>query len=172
MAGVLRCCGAWNIESVISFLIVADGQLCDKLFEVLQKTYQSRGYRIAVHKCENIADILRTKPDLHVDFVVFPFDSRISKQVDEVESNIWLLDEFFVVSGRVCLVNCYGSPNTMGLMCHSANKLKDKYRLRLLSANVYNPEGLQSLGNRILNLAEALLGVHSGVPDLNMLTVL
>lgn len=35
-----------------------------------------------------------------------------------------------------------------------------------------NSEGLKSLGDTIFNLAEALMGVHSGVPDLNMLTLL
>ncbi|OXU29165.1 hypothetical protein TSAR_005667 [Trichomalopsis sarcophagae] len=172
MAGVLRSCGAWNVDSVISFLIVATGQLCDKVFEVIQGSTRNRKYLIAVHKCESVSDILRSKPDLHVDFVVFAFDGRISHHVSEVEKNISLLDEFFIISGRACLVNCYGSPNTMGLMGHTANRLRDRYCLRLLSANVYNSEGLKNLGDRILNLAEALMGVNSGVPDLNMLTLL
>ncbi|XP_058803273.1 uncharacterized protein LOC131671100 [Phymastichus coffea] len=172
MAGILRSCGAWNVDSVITYLIVATGDLCDKVFAVIQNTIRDRNYRITIHKCESIADIIRVKPDLHVDFVIFAFDGRINHSVNEVEKNINLLDEFFIISGRICLVNCYGLPNTMGLMCHSADRLREKYCLRLLSANVYSPQGLENLGKRILYLSEALMGIHSGVPDLNMLTAI
>lgn len=55
----------------------------------------------------------------------------------QVEKSIAALDEVFVVSGRVILVNCYGAPNTMGLTCHAATSLREKYCLQLLSANVY-----------------------------------
>ncbi|XP_011506362.1 PREDICTED: uncharacterized protein LOC105368907 [Ceratosolen solmsi marchali] len=172
MAGVLGSCGTWNVDSVISFLIVATGQLCDKIFEALETTSKIRKYRIAVHKCECIYDILRSKPDLQIDFIIFAFDGRISQRVNEVERGINLLDEFFVISGRICLVNCYDLPNNMGLIGHTANRLRDKYCLRLISANVYNCEGLKSLGDRIFNLSEALMGIHSGIPDLNLLSIL
>lgn len=64
--------------------IVASCELCDKIYELLQKSYHNRGYKISVHKCESIADVLRYKPDLHVDFVICAFDSRIRENVEEV----------------------------------------------------------------------------------------
>ncbi|KAJ8680528.1 hypothetical protein QAD02_016315 [Eretmocerus hayati] len=169
MAGVLRCCGAWDKKSVISFLIVADGELCDRIYEAIQVNVRNRGYAIAVHKCESVTDILEAKPDLHVDFVIFAFDSKVTTSVRKVEDNIRLLDEFFIISGRVCLVNCYGESNTMGLSCHKANGLSEKFCLKLYSANIYETNGMKDLGERILNYSEALTGVSGEVPNLDIL---
>ena len=55
----------------------------------------------------------------------------------QVEAGIHKVDEFYIISGRVCLINCYGAPNTMGLTCQSANRLTQKYCIRLFTANVY-----------------------------------
>ena len=64
--------------------IVASGQLCDRVYEVVQKATRSRAYRIIAHKCESVADIVRVRQDLHVDFVVFAFDGRINHLINEV----------------------------------------------------------------------------------------
>ncbi|XP_014232858.1 uncharacterized protein LOC106656419 [Trichogramma pretiosum] len=172
MAGILRCSGNWNVNAIISVLIVAPGDLCDLIYEQLRASVKERGYRITIHKSESIDDILHFKPNLQVDFVVFAFNGRIAHQIHEVERNIGLLDEFFIISGRVCLVNCIGGSNGTDLNCHAAQKVREKYCVRLFSADVHKKEGLESIGSRVLCLAEALMGVHSGIVDLNVLTSL
>lgn len=55
----------------------------------------------------------------------------------KVETNINLIDEHYIISGAVCLVNCRGISNSMGLTSHKSAKIREKYNIRFLSANVF-----------------------------------
>ncbi|RLU24377.1 hypothetical protein DMN91_002465, partial [Ooceraea biroi] len=82
-----------------------------------------------------------------------------------VEANVALVDEYYVISGATCLINCNGMSNVMGLI-HKSKKLCHKYNVRFLSANIFNTQACIQLGNRILNISEGLLGINSGLPTL------
>ncbi|KZC07598.1 hypothetical protein WN55_08370 [Dufourea novaeangliae] len=116
-----------------------------------------------VHQCECVIEIVKLNFNLIVDFIVFVFDWR-SQSLAEVEKNISFIDEHYIISGTVCLVNCKDISNSMGLISHKSAKIRDKYNIKFLSANISKPQSCVQLGNRILNLAEAVLGVVSGFP--------
>ena len=54
----------------------------------------------------------------------------------KVEDNIAKIDEHYVISGAICLVNCIGVSNVIG-MIHKSRELCQKYNIRFLSANVF-----------------------------------
>lgn len=167
MAQVLRY-GIRNNFAVISFLIVSTAEFCDNIAEGLLKAAFNNKYRIFVHKCESISEVIATYKNLHVDFIVFGADSRLNNCLEEVEKNIFLVDQAFVLYGQTCLV--HGNTiraNAMGVMRDKISEICNTYNLRLLNADVFVPEDCVYLGDGILNLAFAVLGHKSGFPSLN-----
>lgn len=148
--------------------------MCQKISDGLHKSIKGRKFCISVHQCESIADVVKTRIDISVDFIIFAFDSRAAHTLSEVrdinlyanyllyivlkilsfrvllfvhklllidyyfkvEANIAILDEYYIISGVTCLVNCNGVFNVMGLI-HKSKKLCHKYNIRYLSANVF-----------------------------------
>ncbi|XP_017891179.1 uncharacterized protein LOC108631617 isoform X2 [Ceratina calcarata] len=139
-------------------------ELCRKVSEELQESAKERKWRIVVHQCETVADVIKSKLNIGVDFIVFVFDWRISQTLSDVEKNLRLIDEHFIVSGAVCLVNCTGILSFVGKTSHKIVQIRNKYNIHFLSANVFKSLIRVQLGGRILNLVEALLGITSGIP--------
>lgn len=81
----------------------------------------------------------------------------------EIEADIATIDEYYMVSGATCLVNCNEIFNVMGLI-HKSKELCHKYNIRVLSAYIFNTQACISLGSRILNITEGILGLNSGIP--------
>lgn len=149
-------------ECLIAFMIVGSAELCQKISEGLYLSAKERKWQISIHQCESITDV-KTRIDISVDFIIFPFDLRASHTLLEIEANIARIDEYYVLSGAVCVVNCNGISNVMGLI-HKSKKLCHDYNIRFLSANISNMQACVSLGSRILNITEGILGLNSGVP--------
>ncbi|XP_012266682.1 uncharacterized protein LOC105692205 [Athalia rosae] len=169
MAQVLRH-GIRTNFAVISLLVVSTAEICEKITEGLLKSTSAQKYRVLVHRCESIDEIITKWNSLHVDFIVFAFDSRISLSLIEVEKNIFLVDQSFILYGQSCLVHANNvSTHAMGINTDKILELSYKYNLRLLSANVFVPEDCLYLGERIITLASAVLGQKSGYPLLNSL---
>jgi len=59
----------------------------------------------------------------------------LALQIFQVEANLATIDEYYIISGAACLVNCNGISNVMGLI-HKSKKLCHKYNIRFLSANI------------------------------------
>lgn len=51
----------------------------------------------------------------------------------KIEANIAIIDEYYIISGATCLVNCNGMSN-MGPI-HKSKELCHKYNIRFLSTN-------------------------------------
>lgn len=158
-------CGTRRSDAVVSFLVVAEAELCYKISEGLHRSAKELQWNINVHQCEFVADIIKQTPNLGVDFVIFAVDSRLTQSLSDVETSINQIDQHFIISGAVCLVNCNGVSN-LALNSHRSMKIRDKYNIRFMSANVYKPEACFHLGNRILNLTEAIYGLSSGIPSM------
>ncbi|XP_050582392.1 uncharacterized protein LOC126918493 isoform X1 [Bombus affinis] len=149
--------------------VIGPAELCHKVSEGLRESAKERKWRIVVHQCELVAKIIESSLSLGIDFIIFVFDWRTTQSLSEVETNISLIDEHYIISGAVCLVNCRGISNIMGLTSHKSAKIREKYNIRFLSANVFKPQICVQLSNRILNLVEAILGITSGIPTTGLL---
>lgn len=169
MAEILKSCGLRRNHTTVSFLVVGPADLCQNIGKGLHQGASQRNLCITVHQCESIPQITKPNLDLGIDFVIFAFDWRTTQSLAEVETNISLIDQHFIISGAACLVNCNGITNIMGLIFHKSRKIRTKYNIKFLSANVFNLQACSKLGNRILNLAEALLGTTSGIPAVGSL---
>lgn len=163
MAAIFKSGNVRRSDCSIAFLIVGSADLCKKISDGLHQSVKGRKLCISVHQCESVADVITAKIDISVDFIIFTFDSRAAHTLVEVEDNIAIIDEYYVLSGVTCLVNCNGMLHVMGLI-QKSKKLCHKYNIHFLSANVFNEQGCAHLGNRILNIAEAILGLNSGIP--------
>ncbi|XP_076641893.1 uncharacterized protein LOC143352861 [Halictus rubicundus] len=163
MAGILTKFGKHRYESLISFLVVGSADLCQKVSEGLHQSAKVKQWNIVVHQCEFVTDIVKLQFHITVDFIIFVYDRR-SHSLTEVETNISLIDEHYIICGAVCLVNCKEISSSIGFISHESAEIRNKYNIRFLSANVSKPQSCVQLGNRILNLTEAILGVTSGIP--------
>ena len=129
--------GTHRSDCSISFLVVGLAELCHKISKGLHKSAKRRKWHIVVHLCEFITEVAKVNLNVSADFIIFVFDWRTTQSLYEVEANINLVDEHYIISGAVCLVNCKGISNIMGLTSHKSTKIRDKYNIRLLSANVF-----------------------------------
>ncbi|XP_043520310.1 uncharacterized protein LOC122534074 [Frieseomelitta varia] len=163
MAGLLTNCGPCRNDCLVSLLVIGPAELCCKVSEGLHESAKERKWHIVVHQCELVDKIIQSNLTLGVDFIIFVFDWT-TQSLSEVETNISLIDEHYIISGAACLVNCRGISNIMGLTFHKSAKIREKYNIKFLSANVFKPHICIQLGNRILNLVEAILGITSGIP--------
>ncbi|XP_076236177.1 uncharacterized protein LOC143180375 [Calliopsis andreniformis] len=167
MAGFLTKFGKRRYDCLISFLVIGPKELCDIVSEGLHQSAKTRKWHIVVHRCEFVTEVIKYNLNSDLDFIVFVFDWKTSCSMLEVQANIGLIDEHFIISGSVCLVNCKGASNIMGLNSHKLTKIRDKYNIRFLSANVSEPRDCTELSDSILNLTEAALGITSGIPVIN-----
>ncbi|XP_078048222.1 uncharacterized protein LOC144475807 isoform X2 [Augochlora pura] len=149
-------------------MVVGSADLCHKVSEGLHQSVKERQWNIVVHQCEFVDEILKADVNVTIDFIIFLFDWRF-QSLSEVETNINLIDEHYIISGSTCLVNCKEISSSMGLISHKSAKLRNKYNIRFLSANVSKLQSCVQLGNRILNVAEAVLGITSGIPTIGLI---
>ncbi|XP_072750718.1 uncharacterized protein [Anoplolepis gracilipes] len=163
MAEIFRSGRVRRSECLIAFMIVGSAELCHKISEGLYQNAREKRLHISVHQCESIADVVKAKIDISVDFIIFAFDLRVAHALSEIEANIAIIDEYYIISGATCLVNCNGMCNVMGLI-HKSKALCHKYKIRFLTANVFDMEACTYLGSRILNITEGLMGLNSGIP--------
>lgn len=145
-------------------------ELCQKVYEGLLESARERNWYIVVHQCETIVEIIKSKLNIGIDYIIFLFDGRTSKSLSDVEENLSVVDEHFIVSGAVCLVNCKGISNFMGRTSQKVAEIRNKYNIHFLSANVFDSLSCVQLGGSILNLTEAVLGITSGIPISGLLT--
>ncbi|XP_011629686.1 uncharacterized protein LOC105422128 [Pogonomyrmex barbatus] len=150
-------------ECLIAFMIVGSAELCDKISKGLHQSAKKRKWHICIHQCESIVDVIKAKLEISVDFIIFAFNLRILNTLSEIEANIAIIDENYITSGAVCLVNCNGISNVTGLIYKSKN-LCHKYNIHFLSTNISNTQACIYLGSRILNITEGVLGLTSGIP--------
>ncbi|XP_043259410.1 uncharacterized protein LOC122401387 [Colletes gigas] len=146
-----------------SLLIIGTADLCEKVSEALHQCAKGKKWNIAVHKCESISEITRFKINFSIDYIILVNDWT-TQSLSEVETNICLIDEHYIHFGAICLINCQGISKTVGLNAHKSSKICDKYNIRFLSTNISKPQNCIQLGNRILNLVEAVFGITSGIP--------
>ncbi|XP_012273235.1 uncharacterized protein LOC105695840 isoform X2 [Orussus abietinus] len=166
MAGVLKSCTVRNDEFYISFLIVAKGDLCEKIAESLHENAKERNRRVAVHQCESVTEVLQARPNLGVDFIIFAFDCRVRHALSQLEEAILQVDDHFILTGCACLVDCSSEPSAMGQRFHEW-QLRNNYNLYIFPVKVSDSKDCIELGNRIINVAETKLGLSSGIPLLD-----
>ncbi|EFN68407.1 hypothetical protein EAG_10380 [Camponotus floridanus] len=163
MAEIFRNGRVRRSECLISFMIVGSAELCHKISEGLHQNARERRWHISVHQCESIADVVKANIDISVDFIIFASDLKVAHALSEIEANIAIIDEHYIISGATCLVNCNGIRNVMGLI-HKSKALCHKYNIRFLSANVFDMQACIYLGSRLLNIMEGIMGLNSGIP--------
>lgn len=163
MSRVLRSSGIQKKNISVSYLVIGTGDLRERISEGLHEGAKKRNIRIEVHKCESVSQILKTKSLICIDFIIFVFDSRMSL-LEQIEKDLTLIDDDFIISNACCLVHGSGVLEIMGLMFHYLNEIRNKYNIRFLSANVFDPNSCMNLVQRILNLTSTVLGFESGIP--------
>ncbi|XP_076176356.1 uncharacterized protein LOC143151264 [Ptiloglossa arizonensis] len=163
MTEILTKFGKPRYDYKAALLVIGPAELCDKVSETLHQSAKERKWRILVHKCEFVTEITKYDCNLSVDYIIFIFDWR-TQSLSNVETNICYIDEHYINSGAVCIVNCQGISNIMGLVSQKSSIICDKYNIRFLSTNIFKPQSFIYLGNRILNLVEAVLGITNGIP--------
>ncbi|XP_029167580.1 uncharacterized protein LOC114938024 [Nylanderia fulva] len=163
MAEIFKSGSVRRDGCLIAFMIVGSTELCHRISEGLHHSARERRWHISVYQCESITDVVKAKTDISVDFIIFASDLRTVYTLSEIEANIAIVDEYYVISGATCLVNCNGICNVMGLI-HRTKALCHKYNIRFLSANVFDMQACVYLGSRILNIMEGILGLNSGIP--------
>ncbi|XP_011308707.1 uncharacterized protein [Fopius arisanus] len=170
MAGVLRSCsGLRASDSTISFLVVASSEICEKITDSLHLAAKNRKCRLVVHQCEAVSQVVKSRTNLAVDFIVFAIDGQVTHSISEVESNISCIDENYVISGSVSLVYCHNTSGSFGMTYHRAKELSRKYCLRkFLNTDIQDAENCFLLAERLLTLAEEVVGLKTGFPLCNV----
>ncbi|XP_043678010.1 uncharacterized protein LOC122633750 [Vespula pensylvanica] len=166
MNKVLHSSGVQRNDIHISFLVVGTAELREHISDGLYKSAKEREWRIEIHKCESIVQILENNISICIDFIIFAFDSRMSISLEQIKINIGLIDDHFIISGACCLVHGNGVLDVMGFAFHNLKEIRNKYKIRFLSANTSDPNSCINLGNRILNVTSTILGLESRIPTL------
>ncbi|XP_053972417.1 uncharacterized protein LOC128887584 [Hylaeus anthracinus] len=163
MAEILTKFSKPRSDYSVSLLVMGPAELCHKVSEALHESAKERKWRVIVHKCESVSDITKIRFNLSIDYIIFVFDWRV-QSLSEVETNICFIDKHYINCGAVCMVNCQGITKSIGMASHKSTKLRDKYNIRFLCTDISKPQSCIQLGNRILNLVGAVLGITSGIP--------
>ncbi|KAF7388638.1 hypothetical protein HZH68_012580 [Vespula germanica] len=166
MNKVLHSSGVQRNDIHISFLVVGTAELREHISDGLYKSAKEREWRIEIHKCESISQILENNISICIDFIIFAFDSRMSISLEQIKINIGLIDDHFIISGACCLVHGNGVLDVMGFAFHNLKEIRNKYNIRFLSANTFDPNSCINLGNRILNVTSTILGLESRIPTI------
>lgn len=69
---------------LLSFQIVGPAELCQKISEGLHQSAREKKWQISIHQCESIADVVKAKIDISVDFIIFAFNLKASHTFSEV----------------------------------------------------------------------------------------
>ncbi|KAL2714471.1 uncharacterized protein V1478_015656 [Vespula squamosa] len=166
MNKVLQSSGVQRNDIHISFLVVGTAELREHISDGLYESAKERKWRIEIHKCESIVQILKNNTSICIDFIIFTFDSRMSISLEQIKINIGLIDDHFIISGACCLVHGNGILDVMGFAFHNLKEIRNKYNIRFLSTNTSDPNNYINLGNRILNVASTILGLESRIPTI------
>jgi len=68
----------------ICFQVIGPAELCQKISNSLHQNALERRWQISIHQCESIADVIKARLDISVDFIIFAFDSRTVHTLSEV----------------------------------------------------------------------------------------
>lgn len=96
--------------------VVAPSELCDKISDALHVAAKEKKCQIVVHQCEFIAEVLKPKSNLAVDFIIFVIDGQTTQSINEVgfyfifSQFIWILNQttlhqFYITSGELKFIN-------------------------------------------------------------------
>jgi len=56
-----------------------------------------------IYQYESIADVVRAKIDISVDFIIFASENlKVAHALSEIEANIAIIDEYYIISGATC----------------------------------------------------------------------
>lgn len=70
--------------------------MCQKISNGLYQSAKEKKWNISVHQCESIADVIKAKIDISVDFIIFAFDSRVAHTLSEVRNIFILYKQYFM----------------------------------------------------------------------------
>lgn len=77
------------IQSMFS-QIIGSTELCHRISEGLHHNARERRWNISVHQCESIADVVKAKIDISVDFIIFASDLRTVYTLSEVSLLLYI----------------------------------------------------------------------------------
>lgn len=77
-------------DTKLFFQIVGPAELCHKISEGLHQNARERRWNISVHLCESIADVVKAKIDISVDFIIFASDLRATHALSEVSLLLYI----------------------------------------------------------------------------------
>jgi hypothetical protein len=165
MAGMLKSYGIRDVELSLSVLVVSSGTFCEKLSDALYSCSKKQSkYKLLIHMCRRVHDIITAYSKLHVDFIVFEIDTRYRGCLQDVENDIMMLSHGFIL-GRMCFVHDNGvKPLEMAVNYNNIWDLRSKYGGEVLAGSVVNEAKCLYLAERILKLVSTVSGIYSGLP--------
>jgi hypothetical protein len=165
MAGMLKSYGIRDTELCLSVLVVSSGTFCKKLADALYSCSRKQSkYKLLIHMCTRVQDVINAPSNLHIDFIVFEIDIRHRGCLQDVEKDIKVLSTGFIL-GRMCFVHDNGiKPLEMAVNYNDIWDLQSKYGGHVLAGSVVNEAKCLYLAERILKLVSTVSGIYSGLP--------
>jgi len=162
---MLKSYGNRDGELCLCILLVSSDIFCEKLTDALYSCTKKQGiYKLLIHVCRRVQDVLSVASNLHVDFIVFGIDTRYRGCLEEVEKDIMLSSTAFTL-GRMCFVYDNGiKPREMAVNYNDMWDLRTRYGGHVLPGSVANEAKCLYLAERIMKLVTTVSGVHSGIP--------
>jgi hypothetical protein len=165
MAGMLKSYGIRDEELSLCILVVSSNTFGEKLSDALYScSRKQRMYKLLIHMCGRVQDVLNVSSNPHVDFIVFEIDTRYRCCLEDVEKDIMLSSTSFTL-GRMCFVHDDKiKPLEMAVDYDDIWDLQSKYGGHVLAGSVANEDECLYLAQRILKLVSAVSGIYSGLP--------
>ncbi|XP_063221565.1 uncharacterized protein LOC134530560 [Bacillus rossius redtenbacheri] len=162
-----------NVDSYcLSFLLVSPTEeLLSLVRSALFRAHslQKQRYRLNVHLCEAVQDIVKNRCRVQADCVVFVMDTRRADCLDKVRESVQHLGKVYR-HGQMCLVNsfCDLSPLQLGVSYSNMQGLAGDLGVHLLNAAVTGGPPCLQLARRLTNLCALLVGLRTGIPFLDI----
>lgn len=161
---MLKSYGTRDKELCLSVLVVSSDIFCEKLSDALYSCAKQGTYKLIIHVCKRVHDVLNVASHPQVDFIVFGIDTRERDCIKEVEEDIMLLSTAFTL-GRLCIVHDNDTkPMEMTVSLNDVRDLERKYGGYVLAGSVASEAKCLYLAKRVLKLVSAVTGVCSGIP--------
>lgn len=166
--------GQLSFKNALSVIVVSQNiEIIQRISEALTEIHRKGDFRwkLIVLRSFNLGEVVKQVDltgKIAIDFVIIAIDTSRMFCLEWAKG---MLEQVHpdLRSRRVVLVNAFGLPvNAMGVSAEELITIQSDFKLDILSADVQNPDGATFLARRLLKYIEVSIGVHTGIPNINV----
>ncbi|KOB78784.1 Uncharacterized protein OBRU01_01765 [Operophtera brumata] len=166
--------GPLSYKNTLSVIVVSQNvEIIQRIAEGLSEVHRKgdRRWKLIVLRSFHLDEVVKQASVtglIAIDFVIIAIDTSRMFCLEWAKS---MLNQVHpdLRSRRVVLVNAYGLPvNAMGVSAEELIAIQSDFKLDILTADVQNSDGATYLARRLLKYLEVSIGVHTGIPNINV----